>query len=239
MLYKIADFYIEIECRYKATELNLSKYISPEKHDADFCIKISDEELAAEEKAFKNYYPDQSFSLPYIERLALLRRISEEITSRDAFLMHGAVIEYKGTGYMFTAKSGTGKTTHIEQWKKLFGDDVHIINGDKPFLRIIDGKVIAYGTPWCGKEGYNENSSVKLQKLCFIERGTENKIRKISDIEAMPRLFSQFDVENGSTLEKHLAMIDVLVCSTDIYVLSCNVSTDAALVAYNGMNNEE
>ena len=94
----------------------------------------------------------------------------------DAFLLHAAVIEVDGLAYAFAAPSGTGKTTHIALWKKFFGDRANIINGDKPIIRFENGTPYIYGTPWCGKEGYNINTKAPLAALCFIERSPENTI---------------------------------------------------------------
>ena len=78
------------------------------------------------------------FAPEYLETLALLRKVAEVLPEKDGFLMHGAVIQWKDKAYMFTAPSGTGKTTHIRLWRKYLGQGVSIINGDKPFIRIVD-----------------------------------------------------------------------------------------------------
>jgi hypothetical protein len=65
----------------------------------------------------------------------------------NCFLMHGAVVVVDGSIYMFTAPSGTGKSTHVALWKKYF-KNVEIINGDKPFSRVDESSVWVYGIPW-------------------------------------------------------------------------------------------
>lgn len=65
--------------------------------------------------------------------------------------MHGAVVAWKDQGYLFTAPSGTGKSTHLALWKKYLGDQAEVINGDKPFLKVMEDEVWVYGTPWAGK----------------------------------------------------------------------------------------
>jgi len=235
MIYRIADFNIEIEPLFNGTVHALAPYAGEAGAEAYFAGSVIKIVVLAMRADFEKYYGETAHHPSYIERLVLHKKISDEILMRGGFMMHGALIEYRGVGYMFTAKSGTGKTTHIELWKKHFGDDVHIVNGDKPFVRLIDGEIYAYGTPWCGKEGYNINTRVKLSKLCFIERAETNSIAKISELEAISRLMSQVDVVSSRDLGAQLAMLDELVSRCDMYLLKCNMDSEAAEVAYNGM----
>ena len=169
----------------------------------------------------------------------MYRKICEHLPERfGAFLMHCAVIEYEGEGYAFAAQSGTGKSTHIALWQKRFGEGVRIINGDKPIMRFLGDRLYAYGTPWCGKEGYSSNASVPIKGICFVERATENSIRKISASEALTRIFHQIltpDTVEG--IDALFPLIDRTLCEIPCYVLGCNISEEAAEVAYNGMNN--
>ena len=152
--------------------------------------------------------------------------------------MHCAVIEYEGKGYAFAAKSGTGKSTHISLWKKRFGKDVNIVNGDKPIMRFLeDGKLYAYGTPWCGKEGFQANTSAPLHAICFLERAPENTIRKIKADEAVMRIFHQIlSPEDIETVDSLFPLLDRTLKEIPCYVLGCNISEEAAEVAYFGMN---
>lgn len=236
MIYRIADFYIEIKARYERTKHLCSDYICANFPQIDFSVAVTDAELAYEREEDIRLNGKASFSDGYYEELAVYRKICAEVLKRDAFLMHGAVIEYEGKGYLFTAKSGTGKTTHIRLWKQLFGEDkVTIVNGDKPILRVIDGKIYAYGTPWCGKEGYNTNTRVELSGICFVHRAAENNIQRISAEAALPQLFSQVMITDSTDLAKQLELLDALVTRVPLYRLECNMHVEAARVAYEGM----
>ena len=85
------------------------------------------------------------YSLQYLETLAALRKIADFMPEKDCFLMHGAVVAWKDQGYLFTAPSGTGKSTHLALWKKYLGDQAEVINGDKRFLKL-----------WKMRSGYME-----------------------------------------------------------------------------------
>ena len=182
----------------------------------------------------------ETFSRTNLLFLEIYREICTYALAHDAFLMHCAVIEYEGRGYAFSAPSGTGKTTHIRLWRQVFGKDkVTIVNGDKPILRVFDDAVYAYGTPWCGKEGYNVNTRVPLCGLCFVERGKTNKIRPMSTEEAVPRLFGQIMVDDSPDLARQMELADQLLEKVPCYLLSCNMEPEAARVAYDGMNHAE
>lgn len=93
-------------------------------------------------------------------------------------LYYRACILYKDNAYLFIAPSGTGKTTHINLWKKHINDLV-IINGDKPIIRLINNEPIIYGTPWMGKERYGCNSKAKLKAVVILHQGQVDKIDKV------------------------------------------------------------
>ena len=233
MICKLADFFIEIHVQYPSTEHFCGAYVCADAEKVDFSVTVSAADIAAEmaaDPAEKKHTPEQ------YEPLALYRKICAELLGRGAFLMHCAVIGYEGCGYAFAAKSGTGKTTHIRLWQACFGrEKVTIVNGDKPILRVIGDAVYAYGTPWCGKEGYNANTRVPLRGLCFLERDAENGISRISDAEAMPRILSQVMVTDSADLMRQMELLDALVTHVPLYKLGCNMDIEAARVAYEGM----
>lgn len=234
MVYRIADYNIQINSVYQYVQKECAAYVCDKAQHIDFVVTSTAEDIE-KENALAEKNGRHIFS-PKLEPYAIYRKICAEILKRDGFLMHGAVIEYKGRGYLFTAQSGTGKTTHILQWKKMFGDEnVVIVNGDKPIIRFVDGKVYAYGTPWNGKERFGTTGKVELNAVCFIERGEANFIERINSADAVPRLFSQIMITDSSNLAKQLEFADILVENVPMYLLKCNVSEEAAKVAYEGM----
>ena len=94
----------------------------------------------------KEGIPIRHFSDAYLETLAVYRKIADHILSCDTLLFHGSVIAIDGEGYLFTAKSGTGKSTHTRLWREYFGERAVMVNDDKPLLHITDSGVTAYGT---------------------------------------------------------------------------------------------
>lgn len=117
--------------------------------------------------------PVRQFSDKYLETLAVYRKIARKLLEFDTLLFHGSVVAVDGTGYLFTAKSGTGKSTHTRLWRQLFGSRAVMANDDKPLLKITDNGVIAYGTPWNGKHRLGSNISIPLRAICILGRGRD------------------------------------------------------------------
>ena len=229
-LYRIADFTLSVEPKHPEFSERCRAYLAPEGAQADFSVSIEEETLARAARDFPGQTPE------YVEFICVYRAFCNEIAKRGAMLFHAAVIEVDGRGYAFTAPSGTGKSTHISLWRKTFGERVHIINGDKPILREKNGVFTAYGTPWCGKEGWGRNASAPLAGICFLRRDTRNSICRLSAEETVGRVFSQLmkpDTPEG--MAETLRLADLLIRGVPIYELGCTISEEAARVAYEAM----
>ena len=199
----------------------------------DFTVEVSDEYM----KKVIARNPEHSDG--YLESLEIYRIICRKLLDYDAMLMHCAAVCVDGEAYLFTALSGTGKTTHINLWREKFGDRFLVINGDKPILRIRDGRFFVCGTPWRGKENYGHNVVAPIKAICILERGEKNEIRKIPPHEAISTVLTQtLRTEDMSEMEKTLRLTDKLLKSVPFYVLRCNMEKEAAEVSYNGMQGE-
>ena len=95
----------------------------------------------------------------------------------SGFLLHSSAVVVDGKAYLFSAASGTGKSTHTQLWLDTFGDRAYMLNDDKPAIRYEDGAWYAYGTPWSGKYDISTNARVPLAGICFLKRGEENVIK--------------------------------------------------------------
>lgn len=230
---RMADLVFGIDNKYEYVKKLCRDYVV-ESDKPCMTVSVTDEQIKAEMEI-----SEFAVNPAYAEGVCVYRNICEHLPERfGAFLMHCAVIEYEGEGYAFAAQSGTGKSTHIALWQKRFGENVRIINGDKPIMRFCGDRLFAYGTPWCGKEGYSSNASVPIKAICFIERATENSIRKISASDALTRIFHQIlTPDTAEGIDALFPLIDRMLGEIPCYVLGCNISEEAAEVAYDGMNN--
>lgn len=203
---------------------------------SELCI-TTNEQTIAPERIWKNqddFYPESS---------AILRQIAEWLPLRNSFVLHSAVFDVGGTGIAFAAHSGTGKTTHLLLWKKLLGDRLQIINGDKPIIRFFDGEPdtpYAYGTPWNGKEGLGSAERTRLRHLCFIERAGENSCTEISANDIVDRIFNQvYMPHDPAAAANTLGLINRLLSSVRLWKICCNMDISAAKTAYNAILGNE
>ena len=150
-------------------------------------------------------------------------------------MLHASCVEYEGKAYLFSARSGTGKSTHTHLWLKYMPGS-RIINDDKPAIRCIDGVYYAYGTPWSGKTDESVNTGVPIAGIAFLSRG-ENNINRISGIKAL-KLFMEQTVRprDKNLMEDMLVVLNNVLTDIPIYELYCDMSEDAVKTAYLGMN---
>lgn len=239
----LAGINIGISAVYEKMRLFCRNYIT----DAapDFSVSVTAEDIAFEqeksdrEKRMEGLEPIQ-YPAPYLESLAIYRKIAENLLDYDTILFHGSALSVDGQGYLFTAKSGTGKSTHTGFWRQTFGDRVVMVNDDKPLLKITDEGVLVCGTPWDGKHRISTNTIVPLKGLCILTRAQENHIEKLTAAQAMPMLLQQSHRSpDPASMVKLLGLLEKLSQKTGLYRLGCNLDPNAATVAYQGMNGKE
>ena len=203
-------------------------------------ITQSDIDFEREKSAredIKEGIPIRHFSDAYLETLAVYRKIADCLLSCDTLLFHGSVIAVDGEGYLFTAKSGTGKSTHTRLWREYFGERAVMVNDDKPLLRITDSGVTAYGTPWDGKHRLSTNTAVPLKGICILARDTTNHIEPVEPHAVYPLIVQQTNRSlSADGMKQTLSIIDRMLHVVPVYRLGCNMDIEAARVAYEGMN---
>ena len=208
---------------------------------ADLTVQVSAEDIAYERMrsdrdAERNDQAPVMYSDAYLETLAVYRKIAEWMPIQGILLFHGSVVAVDGKAYLFTAKSGTGKSTHTRLWREYFGDRAVMINDDKPLIQITDDGIYAYGTPWDGKHRLSTNTHAPLAGICMLRRGSDNVIRTITPQEAYPMLLQQcYRPMDTEALMATMQLLDKLKETISFYELSCNISQEAVEVAYNGM----
>lgn len=200
-------------------------------------IKITPEMVLAEQKETEGGMTAGAlYSDSYLETLALLRQITKAAALHDRFLCHGAAITWRDHGYLFTAPSGTGKTTHISLWKQYLGDEVEIVNGDKPLVEACADGFRVYGTPWAGKERWQKNRSMLLNGICVICRAKKNTIRRLTPLEAMPMMIRQiYFTEEPEKAGRIMELLDRLLSEVPVYELCCDISHEAVKVSFEAL----
>lgn len=234
----LAGYPIHVEALHESTKRFCSDYLCDGPALVSVCVAQGDldaeREKAAREALHEGLEPC-ACSDAYLETLSLYRKITDALLERDVLLFHGSVIAFDGKAYLFTAPSGTGKTTHTRLWLSQI-PGCHVLNGDKPLLRFEADRVLACGTPWQGKENLGCNEILPLSAVCIITRDSENHIERVSFRDAMPTLIGQSNRPGElSALQKTLGLVARLGSLTALYRLGCNMEPEAAHVSFRAM----
>lgn len=179
------------------------------------------------------------FSQDDCEYMATGSSFYRQLPNFGGMLLHASAVVLDGRAYLFTAHSGTGKSTHTGLWLRRFPDRAWILNDDKPALRYEDGIWYAYGTPWSGKSDLNVNARVPLAGICILSRGEDNRISPIRGARAIHKLLEQTTRSRDSGfMSKILDLLDRLVTGVPIWSMECNMDPQAALISYNAMSGD-
>ena len=178
--------------------------------------------------------PDEDMA----EYLGMGAAFARELLAFQGTYLHASAVILDGKAYLFSAPSGTGKSTHTEKWCRLFG--ATYLNDDKPALRLVDDVWMAYGTPWSGKYDLSHPRGVPLGGIAFVRRGQENAIRRLDSLEAIPKFMSQslWRVSQQQQMDKQLTLADSILRNVPIWELTCRNDDEAAMVSRQAMTAE-
>lgn len=237
--YKIAGTVFEIQSLFQEVHTLCRDYRS--KEAPQFTLSVVPGDIDQErERSVREYryegLPERRFSDGYLETLAVYRKLALALLEQNILLFHGSAVAVDGQAYLFTAKSGTGKSTHTRLWRQKFGERAVMVNDDKPLLKMENGSVTVFGTPWDGKHRLSTNTAVPLKAICILERSEQNHIERITLEDALPMLVQQSNrPENPDAMVQTLGLIAQLGQSVGLYRLGCNMEPQAADVSYAGM----
>lgn len=158
----------------------------------------------------------------------------------DGMLLHSSCVVVNDYAYLFSADSGTGKSTHTNLWLAKFKENAYILNDDKPAIRKIDGKIYACGTPWSGKYDISRPNIVPVAAIALLQRNDTNYIKPAETKKGVFTIFSQTVRRlNKEHINKLFDNVEMLFENIPIYEFGCNISQDAVTVAYNTMKPKE
>ena len=156
---------------------------------------------------------------------------------KKTLLFHSSVTVREGYGYMFLGHSGTGKSTHSRQWKAAF-PDAELINDDNPAVRIENGVVQVYGTPWSGKTPCYKNTSAPVAALVQLAQAPHNEIHRLRMTQAYPYILASVSGLKvlPEMMDRLYESIAELLELTPVYKLECLPNEEAAQVCYAAIN---
>ncbi len=228
--YKIAGLTVQMDT-FGRTLAQAEPYLCPEQESVDMEIQIP-------EIANETLHKDQPhLSIDDCEYINTGRAFYSKLMDHTGMMLHACAVVVDGKAYLFSATSGTGKSTHVNLWLKQFGDRAVILNDDKPALRLEDGVWYAYGTPWSGKYDISSNQRVPLAGIAMIERSETNEIEPFTGSKAVFQILEQTLRPRGARYRVVLLeLMEKLMAQVPVWKLRCNMDPEAAIVSYEAMS---
>lgn len=232
MLYNMCGLNVYYEPKYDQTIKRSEKYLAINQNlKPDITLNVTEERINNYIKVFPHLTPSLA------EYIIYGMIFYEAILDFDGILLHSSAISVDNKAYLFTANSGTGKSTHCSLWMKHFSDRAVMINDDKPVIRIIDNEIFACGTPFSGKHDINKNILVPLQSICCINQGKVNTIEQIDNHEALVTLLPQtLRINRKEKMSSLFEVLDKVLTNVKVYKLFCDISEQAVETSYNAMS---
>lgn len=149
------------------------------------------------------------------------------IVQRQGILLHASYIRWKNGGILFTAPSGTGKSTQAELWCHLRG--ASLINGDRAAVMLSPDQVQACGIPFCGSSGVNENVTLPLYAVVYLSQGKTTEIQRLNGVQAFRRIWEgcSVNVWNREDLDACTRTVTEIISRVPVFHLSCTPDESA------------
>lgn len=229
--FKIAELVVEMAPEHEPLYSRSRNYLYDGDEPSVYDVGMRDQVY----QTSRERYP--SADDPLLEYMMTGTMFYTGLIEKGGLLLHASAVELDSKAYLFSAPSGTGKSTHTSLWLKEFEPRARILNDDKPAIRCFDNGIFVYGTPWSGKTDLSINIKVPLQGICFIKRGKTNQIERMSSSKAIPAILDQTVRPSDPKLaEMLLDHIDRIVREIPIYSLECNMDPQAAHISYQAMS---
>lgn len=152
------------------------------------------------------------------------------LLEKNGIILHSAFIKYEGKGILFTAPSGTGKSTQADLWMKLRGAE--IINGDRAVMRVMNGQIYACGIPFAGSSSYCVNDEVPLETIVYLGQAPETTLSRLRMGEAFRKVWEGCTVSSWDpkAVDTAIQIVQEVVTSVPVYHLLCTADESAVQV---------
>lgn len=227
MLCKIADLIVDIPAA-DGLDRRCRSYLTTEQVGADIIIRT---------KLYRRGIYSPLVSDSTVAYMETGHQFHLELLNYNGFFLHSSAVVVDGKAYLFSGDSGAGKSTHTKMWLDLF-PGARIINDDKPALRCIDGVWYAYGTPWCGKDGINENAKAPLAGVCYLNQADHNAIRRLDSREAMIKIMGQtvHRLQTSAQVDLLTVHLSDFLSKIPVFWLDNRPEPEAAQLSYHTMS---
>lgn len=234
--FQAGDFSVRYSLRYKGTLRYFDQYLrKTDSLSSD--IEVSDEYIdECNRLIFKN-----ENKRSYQEFSALMVSTGNHLLAYQRALFHGAALLWNDQAWIFTAPSGTGKTTQLLHWNEILKDEMTIINGDKPLLECRDdGSVYVYSSPWRGKEKYGTPGIIApLAGIILLQQGQQNIIQRMKPEDAVIPLFTEFVSypQNTDQIKNQADILTRILNTVPVWKLINRGDQESALLTLNTVRN--
>ena len=219
---EIANIVLEINAFNESTKKYCGDFLSNK--EPEYVITMTQEDLENEKHINEDgkVYANEEIS-------ALYRKIADLFIERNILVMHGSSFKVGNNAFIVTARSGVGKSTHVNLLKEYLKDRFEYINDDKPLLKVEDETVL-FSSPWNGKERRGNNTNAPLRSVIFLNRGLTNTYKKLdNNSDVYFRLLSQIYLPTDKAKrEKALSLIDILLKRISFYEINVNTDISSA-----------
>ena len=228
MLCKIADLLAEVPA---------AGGLAP-RCEAYLCENAASPDIVIRQEEYRAERYDPRLGFETVAYMEAAYQFYLQLVDHGGFYLHSSAVMLDGKVYLFSGPCRAGKSTHTRLWQQTFGPEARVINDDKPAIRLVDGKWIAYGTPWCGKDGININASAPIAGVCFLKKAPHNAIRRLSSLEAAQKILSQTirKFDRAEDLDKLLILLNQFITDIPVYELENLPEPAAAKLSYETMN---
>ncbi len=186
-----------------------------------------------------SYFTSQSFNTMMDSRY-MWDSISfaQLMLMRNTVLMHSSFIEFNGKALLFSAPSGTGKSTQADLWQRY--KNARILNGDKSAVSVTDGKVFAHGVPFCGTSGICHNASIPLCAIVILHQSKVNTVCRLTGIKALQKITENIylDFLAPDEQRKCVDLIIDILSTVPVYSLGCTPDEEAVTALENELRKE-
>lgn len=166
---------------------------------------------------------------------APLMSMEQVLLKHDTFQLHSSVISWNGKGILFTAPSGTGKSTQADLWKRYEG--AQIVNGDRALIQKTGDKYLVYGSPYAGTSNIYTNISVPICAIIVLSQGSENRIEQLNGAKAFSYIYKESTICTWDTwfVSQYTNLLIDLLCNVSVYHLTCRPDKEAVDLVKNAL----
>ena len=230
MKYCFASLVVEMNIRYEPLKSQSIPYEVEDDRKADVIIPLMDDMI----NKYHELYPQ--LSIGDCEYVLYGAYFYKELLKHKGILLHSSCVVKDNYAYLFSAPSGTGKSTHTSLWLEVF-KDAKILNDDKPAILIKNDKIYACGTPFSGKTNLNLNEEYEIKGIAFLERSKDNWIKEMDVNKSIYSILNQtIRPDDEANMDLAISTIEEIVKRIKIYKFGCNISKDAVYTSYAGMD---